>query len=406
MPKKPKYELIPCAHFLWRISRRGKVWQADGRSNPISAGRHSLTARDKHEALRNLQQLDEARAIALGLIDKPRLPVDTTSMLTIKEGRRLYEEYFGRARVTGGVADSTKKRYRAIFDKFVPWASSQGLNHFQQIDARALNDYAAFLKNDGYADKTLVQELTVLKQAIRWLIENGDLTDMKPIVMRMRKPQSQRPYCYRPQEVEAMLIHCREQPALNWLGDVIAALACTGVRIDELVNLKWEDVDFELNRISLADESNRAEGRESGRTLKSGKSRSFPLHSDLAAVLRRLPRSDSYVFHGPRKGRLKADFVRLTLIGKVLKPLAKMFPATEGKSFINGRLHTFRHYFISMCAAAGVPERVVMEWVGHADSAMVRHYFHLHDEEAQRRMNGLNLLSGAGGRSAGEGPKL
>jgi hypothetical protein len=36
---------------------------------------------------------------------------------------------------------------------------------------------------------------------------------------------------------------------------------------------------------------------------------------------------------------------------------------------------------------------------------MVRHYFHLHDEEAQRRMNGLNLLGSAGGRSFGEGPK-
>ena len=51
------------------------------------------------------------------------------------------------------------------------------------------------------------------------------------------------------------------------------------------------------------------------------------------------------------------------------------------------------------------PQRVVMEWVGHADSAMVRHYFHLHDEEAQRRMNGLNLLGGAAGRSDGSGLK-
>ena len=91
---------------------------------------------------------------------------------------------------------------------------------------------------------------------------------------------------------------------------------------------------------------------------------------------------------------------------QVLTPLAKKFPAIDGgQSFVDGRLHSFRHYFVSRCAAGGVRERVVMEWVGFADSAMVRHYFHLHDEESQRQMNGLNLLGGAAGRSDGKGLK-
>ena len=42
-----------------------------------------------------------------------------------------------------------------------------------------------------------------------------------------------------------------------------------------------------------------------------------------------------------------------------------------------------------------------MEWVGHADSAMVRHYFHLHDEESKRQMCSLNLLGESVGRSDG-----
>lgn len=56
-----------------------------------------------------------------------------------------------------------------------------------------------------------------------------------------------------------------------------------------------------------------------------------------------------------------------------------------------------------MCATnKNISERAVMEWVGHADSAMVRHYFHLHDEEAQRQMQSLDLLGGAAGRSDGD----
>ena len=44
---------------------------------------------------------------------------------------------------------------------------------------------------------------------------------------------------------------------------------------------------------------------------------------------------------------------------------------------------------------------MVMDWLGHADSEMIRHYYHLHDEEARRRMDGLDFLGGAGGRSTG-----
>ena len=39
----------------------------------------------------------------------------------------------------------------------------------------------------------------------------------------------------------------------------------------------------------------------------------------------------------------------------------------------------------------GVPEQTVMNWLGHRNSAMVRHYYHLHDDEACRHMQRLSL---------------
>jgi len=326
--------------------------------------------------------------------------------LPLFEGRRLYEDHIGRSRVTGGVKESTKKRYRAVFDKFVSWCQKNGVTDFHRVDASILNRYASYLEKEGYAQKTLLHELTTIKQWVRWLIDVGRIVGRDPIKLKLKKSEGQRAYCYRPAEVAAILSLSREVPGLGWIGDVVTALACTGMRIDELANLKWADVDFECNQITLTDESGRGSTIESKRTLKSGRSRSFPLHTDLAAVLGRLPKSDQYVFHGPKGGRLKADTVRRTLVRFVLKPLAVKFPAAKGgRSFIDGRLHSFRHYFVSMCAADNIPERVVMEWVGHADSAMVRHYFHLHDDEAQRRMKGLNLLGGAAGSSGHQDSK-
>lgn len=37
-----------------------------------------------------------------------------------------------------------------------------------------------------------------------------------------------------------------------------------------------------------------------------------------------------------------------------------------------------------------------MRWVGHKESKMVEHYFHLHDEEARRQMRRI-VLTDAGG---------
>ena len=252
--------------------------------------------------------------------------------------------------------------------------------------------------------KTLVNELTTLKQAVKWLIKEGHLQGMKPIELKLRKAESQPAYCYRSAEVRAMVEHCGEKEALRWLGDVIIALACTGLRISELASLRWSDIDLELGRLSLTDETGRAlmPGRER-RKVKSGRSRSFPLHPHLVKVLQRLRRAGAYVFYGPRGGRLKPDTVRRILVREVIEPLMERFPTSEGeRGFMHGRLHSFRHYFCSTCANNSVPERMVMDWLGHADSEMIRHYYHLHDEEAKRRMDSLDFLGGAGGRSVGQ----
>ena len=42
-----------------------------------------------------------------------------------------------------------------------------------------------------------------------------------------------------------------------------------------------------------------------------------------------------------------------------------------------------------------------MQWLGHADSAMVRRYFHLYSDQARRHMNQVDFLGRASGRSAG-----
>jgi hypothetical protein len=93
--------------------------------------------------------------------------------------------------------------------------------------------------------------------------------------------------------------------------------------------------------------------------------------------------------------------VRNILVREVITPLKKRFPTPEGEiGFACGRLHSFRHAFTSMCASAGVPERVLMKWLGHQSAEMVSHYYHLHDAEAQRQMRKLDFSGDDDGSGA------
>ena len=99
-------------------------------------------------------------------------------------------------------------------------------------------------------------------------------------------------------------------------------------------------------RLNLTDETGRpVKSDRKRRESKSGRSRTFPVHADLLAVLERMPLRDGYGFHGPRRGRLKPDTVRRILVREAIEPLTERFPIPEGEQgFCDARLHSFRYH--------------------------------------------------------------
>jgi site-specific recombinase XerD len=193
-----------------------------------------------------------------------------------------------------------------VFDKFEAFARGEGVSSWNQVTRRTLEAYAAHLDDQDYAYATEYLELTTLKQVMKWLVEEKHLPGCCLVQLPLAKPQGTTTYCWRPEEVQAMVHHCRREADLQWLADVITALACTGLRISELASLRWSDIDRDNNLVRLTDESTRGR-RPAGtqaRQTKSGRSRAFRSHADLQRVLDGLTRSaDGRVFHGPRGGR-------------------------------------------------------------------------------------------------------
>ncbi|WP_144985725.1 tyrosine-type recombinase/integrase [Gimesia aquarii] len=147
-------------------------------------------------------------------------------------------------------------------------------------------------------------------------------------------------HCWRPKEVEVILKDS-EATTLIWLRSAVLALSTTGLGISELADLHWSDIDLNRGMITLSDEStSRPQSSREWRSTKSGYSRLFLSHADLRNVLETLTHTT------------------------------------------DGRRHSLRHYFCSVCANAGIAERILRSGLDTGEK-LVHRYYHLADGESQ-----------------------
>jgi integrase len=168
------------------------------------------------------------------------------------------------------------------------------------------------------------------------------------------------------------------------------------MRIGELIALQWRDVQFvgdEPTVIQLRDESASTTGRkETGRTTKNGQSRSLPVNPALVGYLKaHRGAARSPVFKSATGKTVDDDKVRKAL-NAVTRHLTGTGNPTLSEDLHHLSPHGLRHFFISQAASSkDTSESVLMRWVGHADSKLLRHYFHLSDRRAVELMSKLNL---------------
>ena len=394
MPAKRRYEEILCRHFAWKIFLRGKVYWADGRCGSISVGRHSLKARTKEEAKVALRRLDERIAVERGLVERERVTEDVNRQLPLEQGFDIYRGYMDRPEVSRGIRISTKKRYRPVFAHFREFCRPRRIHNWNQVNRSVVLDYGSFLEAQGYAPRTVYLELTTIKQILKYLIDEGHLLPTQSFRLRLSKPTSSDVHCYSIEEVRAILEHVAANPELAWLHRILMGLAFTGLRIQELASLKWSDISLDCSTIHLKDEGHRSKTLGHRRRTKSGRSRMLPVLPELKALLRALVRDpEAFVFQSMKGRRLNDNNLRTVFVKDVIRPLSRRFPSPEGeRGFKDGRLHSFRHFFCSQMANANTPITALQQWLGHRNSAMVMHYYHLNNADAKRLMSSIRLL--------------
>jgi type 1 fimbriae regulatory protein FimB/type 1 fimbriae regulatory protein FimE len=120
-----------------------------------------------------------------------------------------------------------------------------------------------------------------------------------------------------------------------------------GLRISELVNLRWQQVDFKTAHLHV-------------RRVKGSRSATHPIAGDELRSLRQLLRKNSdspYLFNSERGGPMTTDAAR-KLIRKAGEVAGLQFPVHP---------HMLRHGCGYYLAAKGIDTRAIQDYLGHAN---------------------------------------
>ena len=341
-----------------RIFQRGKTWYANFQFNKRQF-RESLKTTNKMEARRRAAQIDV------------KLTADLWKPAVEAVGVRKAVEAYLDMLSTEGRAPKTMTKYRYVLNRIAVLAEKRRVQEVAGLDLNFLDAYRKIRTDEGAATKTKYTECVILRQLIHFALSRNMVGADPMKGVKMPKPKPTKQPCWTIEEVQSILnaADAEIRPALTLLAE-------TGMRFGELAWLTWDDVDQAKNILLIRPKS--------GWKPKTGDQRGVPLSPASRATIESLPRTWTWVVTmppsrtNPERGRQWTERRLLSALKRVLKKLK-----------FDGKLHTFRHSFISHALLKGIPVAVVKQWVGHVDPNVIDLYTHVHDAASQAAMKKL-----------------
>lgn len=265
------------------------------------------------------------------------------------------QDYLSYLKLERGLSHNTLEAYGRDLTQFSIEASVPAAG---QIERRHLNDFVGRLSRQGLKPATIARKLSCVRQFLRYLVKRGELSEKSLIAMNAPRIARYHPSYLSVEEV-ARIIDSVDPKSRNGLRNraILELLYGCGLRISELIHLRWSDIEMEAGFVRVRGKGN--------------KQRLTPLGEYARRSLLQLDESrsvtavDSPLVFPNRRGM---PFSRVNL-WKLVK--TAVLRAGIAKSVSP---HTFRHSFATHMLAGGADLRVVQEMLGHADISTTQVY--------------------------------
>jgi integrase len=232
-------------------------------------------------------------------------------------------------------------------------------------------------KLEGVSERTANLDVIVLRNVLNAAVDDGYLRALPRIKLLKEAPAPKR-QLLTPAEFERLITATRTHCQKNGpqLADYLRFLAFSGVREQEALRIKWSEVDFQRQRITIG-----ADGLS-----KNWESRIVEfnpkLRTHLTKMKTRHPPDSLWLFPSPRRGTRDEH-------AKSFRESLKLARKAADLDWVG--FHDLRHYFCSMCVMAGIDFMTIAAWLGHKDGGILvgKVYGHLldaHRQQAAKRL--------------------
>lgn len=275
--------------------------------------------------------------------DNGNLVLDEYRNKIMPDGKRKCPEEFLRKLELKQYAKNTARVYIGMFEQFINYYKEEKLIELNEID---IQNYLLYLVKDGKSNSYLNQMVNSIKFYYEIVLNmpNRFYTIDRPIkVQRLPKVVSK-------EEVLAMINHTHNLKHKC----IISLLYSSGIRREELVNLKITDIDSKRMIIHITN----AKGNKERLTILSN-----TVLKDLRLYFKKY-RPETYLFEGQKGGKYSNSSV-LNVVksaGKRANLKMKITP------------HVLRHCFATHLLEAGTDLRYIQTLLGHSHSRTTEIY--------------------------------
>jgi len=176
-----------------------------------------------------------------------------------------------------GLTENSLKSYDNLFSVLGDWLRKEKIEHTQDLTSSLIKKFLKYCMEQGNKPKTINSKLKLIRAWSRWMLEEEIIEkDICKGIKLVKEDDS--PKIVKEEDIHLALRHLRRKKRRedsfysirNYT--IMVTLIGTGLRINELVNLDWSDIDF-VNRLVTI------------RISKSRKQGSVPLSESLAKEL-------------------------------------------------------------------------------------------------------------------------
>lgn len=303
------------------------------------------------------------------------IPKNSSGKLTVKE---LFEEWL--ATVKFKVKESTYANYRMKADKHI--LPEFGGLRYEQLTVHMLHNFIESKLKIGLSAKYVSDIIIVFKSMAKYISRVHDFENpiVDVILPKFEKKEMNLFSDYQQEQLCRYLLKNADNTSIG----VLLSLY-TGLRIGEVCGLKWSDIDFEKNLLTVRRTVQRIRTGAHGTRLivDTPKSRSS----------RRIIPIPAFIIDILRKFRSNKNFYILSGNTKVTEPrtMQRRFKSILKKAGLPSiNYHSLRHMFATNCIQLGFDVKTLSEILGHAsvETTLNRHVH----SSMERKTQCMNLL--------------